>query len=111
MSVTAIRRKHNVLADAAELVRLLAAAEHAHLLGDEQRLEILLGQVTPSTCSEVATQLDALALQARLAHTATRSELLAAAAPALPPQGDATGAGDEPPLAPVVHIDRHSRRV
>lgn len=109
-----IRRKHNVLEDAAELLRLLAAVEHAHLLDDQDALVILLGQVTPTTCNAVAGELELLAGIARTAHAATRSELLHAieASPPIPPGG--SNRGEARPLenlAPVIPLDPHSRRV
>jgi hypothetical protein len=110
-----IRRKHNVLEDAAELLRLLAAVEHAYLLDDEQALITLLDQVTPTACKGVAEELDSLAFSSRVAHSATRRELLTAVQgfPPPPPAEDA-GARTSPSsqgLAPVIPLDRHSRRV
>lgn len=49
------------VADAAHVLRVTAAACHAHLLGEQERLETLLGQLTPNMCSELAVQLEELA--------------------------------------------------
>jgi hypothetical protein len=54
MSNTHSETRREVLRDSAALNRLLAAAIRAHLLGDEQRLENLLGQVTPGACDRLA---------------------------------------------------------
>lgn len=66
------------MADAAQVLRVTAAACHANLLGEQERVDTLLSQLTPNMCSELAHRLE-------LAATATEE-----AGPALELSGDVT---------------------
>lgn len=46
-----------LLGDAAELVEVLAAASHAHMLDEDERVDTLLAQVTPVMCKGLAETL------------------------------------------------------
>lgn len=46
------------LTDTAQLLRLLGAAVHACMLGDTERVELLLGQLTPEAARRLATEID-----------------------------------------------------
>ena len=96
---TRLRRRYQLLEDAASLLRVGAAAELAHLTGDEERLDILLGQLTPSAWDELAGELERWATADREAQAAARRLHLQASPP--PP-----GPGPAPPqsLARVIPL-------
>lgn len=61
MGAAILPPRATLLTDAAELLRLLAAVERAHLLDEDERVTLLLGQVTASACEGLAAELVAAA--------------------------------------------------
>ena len=114
--VAVIRRAYDIYEEAAGLCRLLAAVESAHLLEEDEKLDILLSQITALDCSRVAEDLDVLAQMDRSRQSAERRALVhdvRSSSPPLPPVAEVTEAATEipsQPLTSVIPLDPYSRK-